>query len=365
MTKTCKLFFSDCHISAGIGVQPSPGTFAWEWLSEADRQRLLSFLGWVKDRVVNKSNLPIIEEVVILGDLFDGWIFPHDIKPPTFEQIVLSTYAAPLVDLLHSLSSKVTISYCRGNHDMGMTSAIMDEWLPWIRFYNDPVMIINNTRAEHGHMYDLFNAPDYNKADSLPLGYFISRISATVARQTGKQGPSIEAEIRELAKVIEDKETVPQGVFDACCKIVGLKASDVIIMPDDLWGGETVSVGEISEMYKGLVGDWRKNKGDIQTDLAIAAALNDFELIADEMFLEGKAKTVIFGHTHVAKYVKHWIPFIKNWTYVNSGGWCMDLPKVSWVELIGDEPTLYKCSGFANGRSPVGLESPRSVVVQV
>jgi hypothetical protein len=39
-----KLFFSDCHISAGLGVTAGgDNEHAWEWLTPRDHQRLQAF----------------------------------------------------------------------------------------------------------------------------------------------------------------------------------------------------------------------------------------------------------------------------------------------------------------------------------
>jgi hypothetical protein len=235
-----------------------------------------------------------------------------------------------------------------------MSASILSSILPNVEFSADP-FVWNNTRAEHSNLYDLFNAPDPLRQDSLPMGYFISRIAATMTRKTGELIPGIEEEIKELAKVIEDKEKLPQGVFDAICDKAGIKQNEMIIMPDDVWGGKNTTVGEIREMYKGLVGEWRRRQGVISAALAIAAACNDYSLIADELFVEGKAKTVVFGHTHIAKYIRHWFPFFRDWRYLNTGCWCTDIPKATWVEVTEKKTRLYSCPGFDENGQPLAL----------
>jgi hypothetical protein len=289
-----------------------------------------------------------------MGDTFDGWVYPHDEKPPTFEEFVTSDYAVPLVAALKVLSRKIHTFFMPGNHDSGMTIPLLAKILPDVTFWSD-FYTCDVLRAEHGHVYDLFNARDPLRQDSLPLGYFISRIVATLNRKTGSLSPGIEEEIKEIAKVIVDKETLPQGVFNAICDKAGIKQSETIVMPDDLWGGKNITVGEVSTMYKELVGEWRKRQGIFSTDLAIAAACNDYSLIADELFLEGKAKTVVFGHTHIAKYIHHWFPFIRDRRYLNTGCWCTNIPKATWVEATDKKTRLYSCTIFGEDGQPQSL----------
>jgi UDP-2,3-diacylglucosamine pyrophosphatase LpxH len=350
------LFLSDCHISSGRGLVPrKKGEYPWEWLAQSDHDRLLAFLTWLLTRTKEQGKLlPIVDKIVLLGDIWDGWVFPHDEKPPTLDEILASDYAAPLVAALKVLSGVIPMSYFPGNHDSGMTSKALARILPKVTFEYTTALTEGPLWAEHGHHYDLFNAADPLRRDWLPLGYFISRVVASMDRKTGSISPGIEEEILKLAKVVEDKEALPQGVFDAVCAKAGLIESDVIVMPDDLWGTNP-TVGDIRAMYKNLVAEWRKGKGAASAALAIVAACNGCSLVADDLFVQGKAKTVVFGHTHIAKYEHTWIPFFRQWRYLNTGCWCCSIPKASWVETTGTTARLYSCPGFGSDVRPLSL----------
>lgn len=347
-----KLFISDCHISSGLGLNSKP--YPWEWLTQKDHDRLLAFLIWLATRTQIQSKLPIIDEIIYLGDMFDGWVFPHDQKPPTFEEFLRSDYAAPLIAAMKNLSEKIPSVYQLGNHDLGMTSPILNSILPKVLFSTAP-FVWDNIRAEHSNLYDLFNAPDPLRQDSLPMGYFLSRVAATMNRKNGTLSPGIEEEIKEIAQVIEDKETLPQGVFDAICDKASIGQNEIVIMPDDIWNGKNTTINEIRTMYQNLISEWRNREGVISADLAIAAACNDYSLIADELFLEGKATTVIFGHTHISKFIHHWFPFFRNRRYLNTGCFCTAIPKVTWVEMTEKKARLYSCAGFDTNRQPQNL----------
>ena len=315
-----KLFLSDTHIGTGRGLDTEP--YPWEWLTQKDYNRFISFLS-------GSPNFRKVDEVILLGDIFDGWIYPHDEKPPTFEEVVKSDHAAGLVSWLQYISRCIPTTYVPGNHDSGMTPELLSVVIPKATFAT--MYDWDKLHAEHGHSFDLFNASDPLRPNNLPLGYFISRVVATLDRKTGSISPGIVEEIKKLAKVIVDKETLPQGVFDAICDKARVGRDEIIVMPEDLWGGINTTVGKIREIYKQLVHEWRTRKGEVSAALAIAAACNDFSLVAEDMFAKDKIKTVVLGHTHISKK-PCWFDWISGRRYVNTGCWCSNIPKATWVD---------------------------------
>jgi UDP-2,3-diacylglucosamine pyrophosphatase LpxH len=340
-----KLFLSDFHISSGRGLIVKPGQHQWEWLRESDRVRLQSFLSWLRTRTLIQGKLPPVDEIVLLGDIFDGWVFPHDEVPPTFESILDSDFARSLIKSISDLSESIKVTYLPGNHDFQMTPSVLSRILPKVKFCPE-IYQWGRLWAEHGHAYDLFNYPDPLRLDQIPLGYFISRIVATLDRETGSTSPGIEAEISELVEIIEDEETIPQGVFDACCRRAHLSLDDKIRMPSDLWKGIDVTIREVRDLYRNLVGEWKSRHGIIETALALAGACSDFSLIADSIHGKDKSKFVLLGHTHSAKSIWHWFPFFINWKYFNTGCWCSLQKKVFWVEATESSSFIYSCSGI-------------------
>jgi UDP-2,3-diacylglucosamine pyrophosphatase LpxH len=359
-TETRKLFLSDTHISAGWGLEGSPKAVphAWEWLCATDQNRLKGFFEWAAQRTD-------LDEVVLLGDMFDNWIFPHDIQPPTLLQILQSANAAPLVQALNQLADRTQVILLPGNHDLTLAVTDVQTILPKVTFggrgQDNPYFSWGRLRAEHGHAYCLFNAPDPLRQNGLPLGYFISRIVATADRQTGSHTPSIAQEIYELAQVIGRKEDLAQGVLDAVCAKAGVGQDAVIQMPLDLWGGVSTTVGAVRDLYKNLYQEWENRHGVGSGAVAIAAELNQLNLAAGEIFLHGGVNAVVMGHTHNPSTNQFSIPFFGNRIYGNDGGWCNNTKTACWIEVVKSSDgvlTLTVYGGFDASGKPIVMLSP-------
>jgi len=357
---TRKLFLSDTHISAGWGLSGSPKAtpHSWEWFSAGDQARLKSFFEWAAKRTD-------IDEVILLGDAFDNWIFPHDIQPPTLLDILQSANAAPLVQAINALADKIQVLLLPGNHDLTLAPTDVQAVLPKVIFggrgQDNPYFSWGRLRAEHGHSYCLFNAPDPLRPNNLPLGYFISRLVATADRQTGSHTPSIAQEVSELAKVITNKEDLAQGVLDAVCLKAGVAQDAAIQMPRDLWGGVATTVGSVRDLYRNLYHEWESRHGTGSAAIAIAAELNQLNLAAGEIFLHGGVNAVVMGHTHQAATNQYSIPFFGNRIYGNDGGWCNNTTAASWIEVVKSDNgclTLTVYGGFDPTGKPIVMLSP-------
>jgi len=350
---TRKLFFSDCHIGAGLGVTAGgDNAHAWEWLSPSDHQRLGAFIKWVTARAGE------IDEVVLVGDIFDNWIFPHDIEPPTLPELLQSAYAKPLVDALDRLSNTISTTLLLGNHDQSLTAEVLSQVLPRVAFAGNKALAWGKVRAEHGHAYGLFNAPDPLRTDSLPLGYFISRVVATADRNVGTHTPSVSQVVREFGELVARREDLPQGVFDAVCARAGVGPETEILMPADLWGGETTTVRFVRDTYKNLYDEWKSRNGAARAIIAISAELNDLSLVANTIQIPDGPRAMVMGHTHIPASQRHSLPVLGHWVYVNSGSWCRT-QHASWVEAEDASGalnlTVWGCAGFDANGQPQGL----------
>jgi UDP-2,3-diacylglucosamine pyrophosphatase LpxH len=354
---TCKLFLSDCHISAGWGLEGSDKAkpHPWEWFSAADQARLKAFLAWAGQR-------PDIDEFVLLGDIWDNWIFPHDIKPPTFSELLLSANAAFFVQALNGLCKNSSVIWVPGNHDLTISAAVLNSVLPGVIVAGpgqaNPYFSWGRLRAEHGHSHCLFNAPDPLRPGELPLGYFVSRIVATADRQTGNHTPSIAQEVSEIEKVIANKEDLAQGVLDAVCAKAGVGQDAVIQMPNDLWGGVATTVGYVRNLYKNLYQEWENRNGTGSALVAIAAELNQLSAIAIKIFLQGGVNAMVMGHTHEATTDQYSTVLFGNRIYANTGGWCNNVPTACWAEAVkspngGLTLTVYGCKGVDSSGKPI------------
>ena len=300
-------------------------------------------------------------ELILQGDIFDNWNFPHNIKPPTMDELLTLGTAKKVVSAVNELISSavrfkgmfnefslVKVIYSSGNHDMGMNQDICNKYMPEITFIGNTRFNSGRLQAEHGNEYCLFCSSDPNRENNLPLGYFISRLAITADRDIGSHQISTEALIYEVLKIVEHKENVVLAVFDAICTKANVLQSDKIIMPNDIWGGVSISISDIRTMYKNLYQEYEKRCGEVMALLSIPAELNDLGLVASILFLRGGINAIIMGHTHIPVIHEITIPILGRVVYLNSGCWSNRTPIATWVEVIkddtGSEYTIHGCS---------------------
>lgn len=183
-----------------------------------------------------------VEEVVVLGDLFDQWIIPDDSAP----NIRFDDIADNNREVMQKLSGLprvgIDVTYVPGNHDLPFSlndiAARRDfiaRVLPGVKYVCDdsaaPPRVVCRRgflAAEHGHMYCLCNAPDWSENQQtplvhksfLPLGYFVSRPVAYKEATTGKQ----QSDLRILEGIIE--ASLRKGGGDFIAEMDPAKALD-------------------------------------------------------------------------------------------------------------------------------------------
>ncbi|MGD0835944.1 MAG: hypothetical protein ABSB49_04775 [Polyangia bacterium] len=355
----CTIFASDFHIGPGLGlVVSSENPHTWEWLTVQGQRRLSGFLSWIAQR-------KDVDAVYLLGDIWDGWIIPHDVQPPTIATIMLGNQ--PLANALRSLSESKPTFYASGNHDQAVTAPLLAAVMPKAHFAGPaehPFFLwgAGALRAEHGHASCLFNAPDPLRRDQLPLGYFLSRLAATVDRQTGSRTPGLARDIEALLAALATHEALPQGVLEAFCNKAGLTPDAQIQMPSDLWNGTPVSIAQVSATYENLCSEWNTRHGGslASSALAITAELDGLALVAEKIGRPiGCYRGVVMGHTHHAT-TEPGIPLIGS-IYANSGAWCSDGTPGTWVEGQSAgcrlELVVRGCDSFDASNTPKGLHN--------
>lgn len=162
--------------------------WSWDWLSVDETKNFIDFIFIDFIKFLQDSYDHEIEDVVLLGDIFDNWIFPHDLTPPTLEELFTAEKNLPFVSELNAMARKCKVFYVSGNHDMHATRVIINQFFPEFIYcpkrFSSGLLI-----TEHGHLYAMFNAPaEYSDhIFRLPLGYFISRIEATRKAMTNRE----------------------------------------------------------------------------------------------------------------------------------------------------------------------------------
>lgn len=297
----------------------------------------------------NVRNSAEIKELIVLGDLMDMWVVPMDYA--TFDSTVPDASAyfhsvadaavnKDIIDGLNALADEgvIRFTYVPGNHDMLLTEAIFRSIFPngvWqggaqgTGVYSPEPGIA----CEHGHNYDVFNAPDMmtTPGSLLPPGYFITRIYATKNLMTA-------AALQSVSPQSTAQEVEYVAAFDVA--VVAIDVPDLDLDAPQIVTGvdgytQIYSVNGGRDIYTPTIGpDWQQrqvNNGVYRPELFEAGILNASGLFwfgtleesaTVQYLLPDRARIAVFGHTHRAMIRKN------VWTaekiYANSGTWIDD-----------------------------------------
>jgi len=185
MAKFRIMVLSDIHI--GIDAMSN-------WYQRKVHQDLLiASLKWAQ----NDANC--VHKLVLLGDLVDLWTYVPSLPPPTFELItdpsgINNAIFGANGELAKTVAAlgKDNVVYVNGNHDMTVTAdQIHSAISPDISVMPSNTPIYDITLGQrtvymtHGHIYSLLCANDFVNPPAswnhLPLGYFITRMSALLS----------------------------------------------------------------------------------------------------------------------------------------------------------------------------------------
>lgn len=334
-----------------------------------------------------------VKELVFLGDLFDTWLCAPGEKPESARDIIAkwsgSLFMAPLRTCVAACPA---VYYIPGNHDMH----VKEEDLELLAAAGKRIRLVTadeyNALAhldcgatlvmEHGNAGDFFNAPgdDRDTVQGLPLGYFVSRLSAGpgyfdlagafltswarvlasgLGEGRGERPAGGEAEKggaekgadragRLFVEFFVDALVAYANRFRDEASRIG--DATVIRMPD---GYRDVTVGEVKKSYSSLLSDWLAER---KTFLFAAGGKNALDRYAREKF--GKVDrrkwlgrlascrapelVVVMGHTHYG-LVQRVLDREKQGIYANTGCLCRNRKQAGcrWVEIT-DSPR--RCS---------------------
>ncbi|MHC4741307.1 MAG: metallophosphoesterase [Planctomycetota bacterium] len=335
-----RIYISDIHMNAGKGFRKAKGQYPYEWLGPDEVKRFADFLNFV-------NRAKDVQELVIIGDLLDDWVYPVDIVPPSLEDILKAPINRPIVRALKRLTAKkknkdeeITVLYLPGNHDMGITREMIRRQFPRMIFggtalYNS-VYRSSRLRAEHGSAYAMFNAPDAinSPGNRLPLGYFISRVVATKSRDTGSEGRHYWTYADDLLETLGPQK-LPESVLEGVLEEAGLNNETRIRMPKRNGKARYITAGEVKKKYACLYEQWRETYGSGAAFKAMMAEIGFLGNLADRLCKKSDTNIVIFGHSHDWKLDKDkW--FVDDRIYANCGTWCDGAKLCTWVESRKD-----------------------------
>lgn len=355
------VFLSDVHLGAVADYAPTS-----EHLVE-----LTAFLKHLNQRTD-------VAELVLLGDIFDDWVFPVEEPPLAFTAILDAPHNASVIAALRDVCNNPDIqtTYVTGNHDLlsweeenrqaiaaTFPGIAIRSDAPGLGFYSKDDVIW----AEHGHRYSLFNAPDIwsHEGSHLPLGYFISRLYTsksvtdhwmyspddilhTLLKDTAESlnrtrkglppywaGPGTEG-------IVDDALIV--ALFNAMALWAGKRPRDRFTMNGKDGFQRNPMVERVAFLYDTIFSQWPARQ-NIVTKLT--AFMNDLEkmVATAELLLmmperirplyPFAPRIVLFGHTHQPCLFFHGQG--KGRIYANTGTWVDEKP-MTWVEIEVTNP---------------------------
>lgn len=304
------LFISDIHMGAG---KP------WDWFEVGKESAyLVRFLEYIRERSKREKD---IKELVLLGDVFDLWVCPHNETPHSFADIVRAQ--TTVLNAIKALADEggLKVIYINGNHDFRVTEEDIEEAFDGkVKHFGD-IYRRGNIHAEHGHLHAFFNCPDPKNGgpSRLPLGYYITRLHTTLGKGRSSKALLAMQAMHELLQVAGE-ERLPESVLDTVLEAAEKKLGEdigSIVMNER---GRTIDVETVRERYKNLYEDSVRTHGRWKTAQMIMCEVNRLGSIADELCRDG-VDIVVFGHSHDTKMDKDsW--FTKNRIYANCGYWC-------------------------------------------
>lgn len=336
------LFVSDIHMGAG---KPH------DWFDRGEEAaNLISFFKYVAKRYSEEKD---IKEIVLLGDVFDLWVCPHNEEPHTFEQILEAQ--SDVIDAINEMADTVPTLYVNGNHDYEVTSEDICTAFDRKVKHIGNVYRRGNILAEHGHRHALFNRPDPKNGGThlrLPLGYYITRLHTTLEKGRGVKAKMVFQAIDESFQVM-GAEKLPESVLDSL--------KDAVEMPPKPKKVEKFNMGnicadqlyiDVKERYKNLFEDWKDSVGFWQSIQMIMCELNRLGPVADHLCRDG-VEIVVFGHSHDTKMDKDSL-FVKDRIYANCGFWCgfREEDKTDDnAHFVATDGKIVELYSFKNGRT--------------
>jgi UDP-2,3-diacylglucosamine pyrophosphatase LpxH len=294
---------------------------------------------------------PQVKQLVILGDLFDGWVIPYRMSPfdngagiYNIRDYFMSVANAPVnIDIVNKLktiaaSGIIQLVYIPGNHDMLLTQEVLREIIPGIIWQGDSPGLGHYSPTgeiilEHGHRYDFFNCPQplVSPGHILPPGYFVSRLDAEGLMEQGmyqkKEAKAAGSEVEFLAAwtttieylkykysltVAADSATILMGGVDGYAAPFSFNgARDMYAANIETNWPSTETTNSVPVTMPVLMAIL-----DGSLDLSFTAAYEYMQLQAPRQY-----KIVAFGHTHIPMLKVY--PPGNQYTsiYANTGSW--------------------------------------------
>lgn len=303
---------------------------------------------------------PDITELVLLGDIFDLWLYPVNVQPWTARQIIQNLDPGILTALRNCVASVPHVYYLTGNHDMNVTPSDLrllvpgDKQICWIRPEEYNAKHQTQWHLEHGHAADMFNAPD-PAADTIggyPLGFFITRLVASAEDQSAvwnalRKVISVVTgahEMRPTREISISMGALVVGAIIVALEIAAEVPSDTLIRFSEPGLDNKYTVGDVKKHYWGLYDRWvAKYPVDLVRTMLAGLTKDGLDWYASLLLASTGVPVVVMGHTHYGEQNP-----ASATGYDNSGCWCdasalggpASLP--TYVEIANGKATLIR-----------------------
>lgn len=337
---------SNVHMSDGA---------AYSWFLTPAPERLVLMLKSVAED-------PDVAELVLLGDIFDLWLYPLEVVPWSVQQIATAPVNQPVTQALQKCVEKLpNVYFIHGNHDMDATAADLQvlscggKDVHPVTPEEYSAKYADHRRLEHGHAADMFNAP-CDPADALegyPLGYFITRLVASAVKQADAWH-----NLRVVLPGFQERRAAAVFAAPADLRLTGPIGSELVKLIIGLLArhagvndttpirfadpriDKKYTVGDIKNHYGSLYGTWLRrypNPIDFLHTLLGSFVSNGLDWYAKKLLSNSHGlRLVVMGHTH---HVESETP------YDNDGCWCLSGAAgqpggPSYVEIVDDTASL-------------------------
>lgn len=340
-TRTKTIVISDLHIGGDDAIDK-----AYSWTIK-NIDTIVSFLKNLKTNIS-------IKELIIAGDLLDGWMIPYDDDPApdgtlAFFQMIRNSRGyitndgnsvKTIFDTLNDIADEgdIQVHYLNGNHDMLITKDMFNDlsMFPNIIWHSDcdglgAYWPQSDVVIEHGHRYDFSCAPDNisNSESILPYGYFISRLYTKNKLEEQGLVQAIDFDL----KTLEFETLWNTGTLESGGKFFG--PNPELVKMGEIKGWNDIVYDDAKKTFLSSGDKWeeRQIKNKVLSPLGILESSvmplvnivpgyivgTMAEIAAQEYFENSRANIVVFGHTHHAEVVKNLLTLNK--IYANSGTW--------------------------------------------
>ena len=342
MRNVARIYLSDLHMSSTHALE---GERPYGWLT---RELVDDVAGFLRSPTVTEC-----QQLFLVGDVVDLWICPHDVRPPTAQEILAAPHNQPIVEAVRAFAALPgrSVVWCRGNHDAAIERADAAALCPGAALrerYDEPPL-----HVFHGHDRCLFNGPDPT-GRPFPLGYVLSRFVATAAaRGLHPIGANLHTLLRIGPQLVALLDRVPlaECVFDAVHDRAGLtpERDRDLVMPD----GSRVALAALRETYQHLRSEWAAQRTNDPSNAVLCEDDPFYDLPVAPVGLH------VAGHSHTHRCAS----LVTGGGYLNLGAWCTSSEQRApdrhfartWVESAG-RPDELLCGELGRWRPAVGVD---------